>query len=313
MSTIFTLTLNPALDKSTEVGRVIPDSKLRCAVPKFDPGGGGINVSRAIRKLGGDSVAVYPAGGPGGQKMEQLLKGEGVNQVPVPSTNWTRENFIVVESDTNQQFRFGMPGPELFEHEWKKCMEEVTNPSKKIDYLVGSGSMPHGVPVDFYAQLARTCKKNNTRFVLDTSGEALEAAVDEGIFLLKPNLKELSYLVGRKLDTVPEQEDAAMEIVRKGKVEVLVVSLGPAGALLATADGIFYVSAPSVKKRSTVGAGDSMVGGMVYMISQGKSYVDAIRYGVASGTAATMNPGTELCKKEDVENLYNWILTNARR
>lgn len=313
MSRIFTLTLNPALDKSTEVNRVIPESKLRCAKPKFDPGGGGINVSRAIKKLGGDSVAIYPSGGPAGQMMERLLQQEGVSQMPVPAQNWTRENFIVVEAETNQQFRFGMPGPDLLEDEWKKCMEVVTDPAKKIDYLVASGSMPGGVPVDYYAQLARACNKNDTRFVLDTSGEALKAALEEGIFLLKPNLKELSYLVGRKLDTVPEQEDAAMEIVQQGKVEVLIVSLGPAGALLATIDGIYYVSAPSVKKRSTVGAGDSMVAGLVHSISTGKSYVDAIRYGVASGTAATMNQGTELCRKDDVETLYNWILTNARR
>jgi 6-phosphofructokinase 2 len=313
MKQIYTLTLNPAVDKSSSIDRVIPEHKLRCEKPKYEPGGGGINVSRAIRKLGGNSVAVYPQGGPSGQMMKNLLTQEDIEQIPVDAVNWTRENFIVVERQTNKQYRFGMPGLDLKENEWKKCMEIVSDPSRKIDYLVASGSMPDGVPVDYYARLARSANKNNTRFVLDTSGDALNAAMEEGFYLLKPNINELSQLVGRKLEDVHEQEEAAMEVVNKGKIEVLIVSLGGAGAMLASREGIIHVSAPSAKKKSTVGAGDSMVAGIVLTLSRGKSLVEAIRYGVASGTAATMNSGTELCKLEDVENLYRWIVTNAQR
>lgn len=308
MSKIYTLTLNPAVDKSSSVKQVIAEHKLRCELPKFEPGGGGINVSRAIKKLGGDSVAIYPKGGPIGELMFDLLEKEKINQVTVDIEGWTRENFIVVEQENNRQFRFGMPGPSLKENEWKACLDKVSDSNKDIGYLVASGSMPDGVPHDFYGRLAKKCKDNDTRLVVDTSGEALKEAVAEGIYLLKPNVNELGQLVGRKLGNIHEQEDAAEEVIRTKKIEVLIVSLGPSGAILASKnEGIIHVAAPSVEKRSTVGAGDSMVAGIVYTISQGKSMLEAIRYGVACGTAATMNSGTELCKLEDVEHLYKWI------
>lgn len=308
MSKIYTLTLNPAVDKSSEVNRVIAEHKLRCDKPKFEPGGGGINVSRAIKKLGGHSVAIYPKGGPIGELMFELLKKENIDQLPIDIKDWTRENFIVVEKENNRQFRFGMPGPTLLDSEWKACLDKVIDPSLNIDFLVASGSMPEGVPSDFYGKLANTCNKNNTKLVVDTSGDALRSAVDEGIFLLKPNVNELGELIGRKLSNIHDQEDAAEEVIRTKKIEVLIVSLGASGAILASKkEGVIHVSAPSVEKKSTVGAGDSMVAGIIYTISKGKSMLEAIRYGVACGTAATMNSGTELCKLEDVEHLYKWI------
>lgn len=313
MEKIYTLTLNPALDKSTSVTRVIAESKLRCIAPKFEPGGGGINVSRAIKKLNGESVAVYPKGGFTGTLLEDLLKHEGIHQIPVDAKEWTRENFTVVETETNRQFRFGMPGPELTSFEWQKCYDMVTQTSDNREYLVASGSMPPGVPVDFFARLAVESKKNNTRFVLDTSGDALKAAVEEGVYLLKPNINELAQLVNCKLEDVHEQEEAALQVVKSGKVKVMIVSLGPAGAMLASKKGVIHVSAPAIKKRSTVGAGDSMVAGIVLTLSRGKSLLEALRYGVAAGTAATMNSGTELCKLSDVNNLYKWIVKNPTR
>ncbi len=308
MKRIYTLTLNPAVDKSTSIAQVIAEKKLRCAEPAFEPGGGGINVSRAIRKLGGDTVAVYLKGGPIGTLMYELLEKEKINQVALEIEGWTRENFIVVEKENNRQFRFGMPGPELKEKEWQGCLERIADPSLKIDYLVASGSMPTGVPVDFYARLSRKARQNDTRLVVDTSGDALKAAVEEGVYLLKPNINELGQLVEQKLSNIEEQEAAIEEVIRTKKIEVLIVSLGAAGAILASKDGgIHHVAAPSVEKRSTVGAGDSMVAGIIYTISQGKSLQEALQYGVACGTAATMNSGTELCKPEDVARLFAWI------
>ena len=311
MKTIFTLTLNPAIDKSTHVEHVLPEHKLRCATPVYEPGGGGINVSRAIKKLGGETVAFYPKGGPTGELLHKLLNEEKITQHPISTENWNRENFIVVETSTNRQFRFGMPGANLKEEEWKKCLNDIKNHPDKVDYLVVSGSNPDGVPVTFYREIAAIAKQRNTKLILDTSGETLKQAIHEGIYLLKPNIKELSELVGREFKTSSEQEDAAMEIISQGKIEIMIVSLGAAGAMLASKDGIYYVSAPSVAKKSTVGAGDSMVAGMVYSLSRDWSTIDALMYGVACGTAATMNPGTELCKKEDVETLYNWIKSTS--
>jgi 6-phosphofructokinase 2 len=311
MKKIFTLTLNPAIDKSSTVDHVLPENKLRCTNPTYEPGGGGINVSRAIKKLGGESIAVYPKGGPTGELLYNLLENENINQHPIPSKNWNRENFIVVETSTNRQFRFGMPGTELSEAEWKKCLDDINRQGDHIDYLVISGSNPPGVPASFYSEIAKIAKQKDAKLILDTSGDALKEAINEGIYLLKPNIKELSDLIGQELKSVAEQEEAAMEIINQGKIEVLVVSLGPAGAMLASKDGIYHVGAPSVTKKSTVGAGDSMVGGIVLSLSRGWHVADALQYGVASGTAATMNPGTELCKLEDVEALYKWIKNNS--
>lgn len=311
MKSIYTLTLSPAIDKSTTVEHVVAEHKLRCADVKFEAGGGGINVSRAIKKVGGESVAVYTKGGPTGDLLQKLLNLEFINQLPVECKNWTRENFVVVETSSNQQFRFGMPGAKLEEEEWMKCLEILANPSRSVDYIVASGSVPEGVPLDFYAKLSVIAKAKNAKLVLDSSGSSLKAALKEGIYLLKPNTKELGELVGYELNTIKEQEDAAMQVVKSGKIEILVVSMGPSGAMIVSAEGIHHVAAPSVKKRSTVGAGDSMVAGLVLSLSNGFNPLDALRYGIACGTAATMNTGTELCKKEDVEGLFNWMKKNG--
>jgi 6-phosphofructokinase 2 len=308
MKSIYTLTLSPTIDKSCNVDQVIAENKLRCSVPKHEPGGGGINVSRAIKKLGGESVALYPKGGATGELLHILLDEEGISQHTVDSKSWNRENFIVVETTTNRQFRFGMPGPELLQSEWEQFLKDISK--QNIDYMVASGSTPPGVPDEFYSRLAQIIKKKGGKLVLDTSGDALKEAADEGIYLLKPNLKELSDLVGHELNDIRQQEEAAMEVVKTQKIELLAVSLGASGAMLASADGgIVHVAAPPVIKKSTVGAGDSMVAGIVLSLSRGLGLTESLKYGIACGTAATMNAGTELCKKEDVENLYRWLMT----
>ncbi|MGV3658202.1 MAG: 1-phosphofructokinase family hexose kinase [Chitinophagaceae bacterium] len=306
MAKIITVTINPVIDKSTSVAGIVPEKKLRCEAPKFEPGGGGINVARAIKKLGGEALAIYPAGGYTGRFLNDLLRDEGIKTKVVDIKKPTRENLIVVDSINNQQFRFGMPGPELLEQEWKACLQSIEE-ENDIEYIVASGSLSPGVPVDIYAQIAGIAKAKGARLIVDTSGEALQAAADEGIFLLKPNLAELSSLAGREEINAELVDDVAREVIAKGKCEVVVVSLGAAGAMLVTASDIVQATPPAVKKRSTVGAGDSMVAGIVWSLSKGCELKDALRYGVASGTAATMNSGTELCKLKDVECLYPLI------
>ncbi|WPP53247.1 1-phosphofructokinase family hexose kinase [Catalinimonas niigatensis] len=308
---IVTLTMNPALDKSSQVKSIRPDSKLRCDPPKYQPGGGGVNVSRAIHKLGGESLCAYLAGGPDGQVMQQLLDEEAVTQHVIPIQNWTRQNFIVVDKSNNQQYRFGMPGAEVFEREWQQTLKDMENLCQKADYIVGSGSLPPGVPQDFWARLAKIAKKNDARYIVDTSGEALELAAEEGVYLLKPNLGELGALSKKESVTALEQEDLAKKLISDNKAEVVVVSMGPQGAMLVSEDEILYVPAPTVHKKSTVGAGDSMVAGMVLSLAQKRSLTEVVSFGVASGTAATMNEGTGLCKKEDTEKLYLWILSKV--
>lgn len=303
---IVTLTLNPAVDTSTSVDRFVPEHKLRCDAPRHDAGGGGINVSKAIHRLGGDSLALFTSGGATGLLLQQLVEKEAIRYQIIGTEAWTRENFIVTETQTNHQYRFGMPGPVLTVAETEACLAALRT-LRNVDYVVASGSLPGGVAPDFYAIIAREVKELGARFILDTSGEPLREAANEGVFLLKPNVGELAKMVGVDKLELTDVDDAALDIINRGNCEVVVVSLGPQGAMLITKDGYEHIPAPPVKKLSTVGAGDSMVGGMVYALSKGKSYADMVRKGVACGSAATMNPGTELFKKEDVKRLLAWI------
>jgi 6-phosphofructokinase 2 len=305
---IATLTMNPAIDKSSAVHQVVAEWKLRCEPPAYEPGGGGINVSRAIQKLGGDSVAFYPAGGLAGQMLSDLLDREGLQHRAMSIAGVTRENFTVLEKSTGQQYRFGMPGPTLQEAEWRRCLEEISHLLPQINYLVASGRLPPGVPPNFYGQLAKSAKKHNTRLIVDTSGEALRLAVEEGVFLIKPNLQEFAELTGQERVDELLEEHLARGLVSSNKSRAVVVSLGAAGVLAATAEGVERVPAPLVPIKSKVGAGDSTVAGIVLALSRGQSWREAVRFGVAAGAAAVMTPGTELCLREDVERLYEQIM-----
>ncbi|WP_299821364.1 hexose kinase [uncultured Pontibacter sp.] len=309
MHKIITITLNPALDKSTTVSHVLPEKKLRCDIPVYEPGGGGINVSRAIKKLGGESCAWFLAGGPAGEMLSSLLKEEGVSAWAVKTKEWTRENLMVMETTTGNQFRFGMPGPETYEDEWTQCLNKLEQmPQQDVpEFVVASGSLPPGVPDDFYLRLAEIAHQKGFKLVVDTSGEALMKAAGEGVYLLKPNLAELAALAGKEHISAMEQEEIAQQILSEGKCKVLVVSLGPRGAMLASKEGITYIVPPTVPPKSAVGAGDSMVAGMVMSLAKGCSLDEVVRYGVAAGTAATMTAGSELCRKEDTETIYKWL------
>ena len=308
---ILTITFNPAIDKSTSVRGLKPDNKMTCSPPRYDPGGGGINVSRAIHKLGGDSLCLYVAGGPTGEKMHDMLDGEGVRQHPISCKPWTRENFIVVDSLRHQQYRFGIPGDALSEAEWDKIRAEIKKQVASADYVVVSGSLPPLAPVTIFAEVARWTKEQGARCIVDTSGEALQQAAAEGVFLLKPNLRELSALLGQEEVPALQQELLAQQLIDREHCEVVVVSLGPQGAMLVTPEAIQYIPTPSVPQKSTVGAGDSMVGAIVLKLSQSAPLMDAVRYGVAAGTAATMNEGTTLCHRQDVDQLYEWIKSRS--
>jgi len=308
---IVTLTLNPALDKSTEINHLVPEQKLRCGPLQLDAGGGGINVSKAVQRLGGESVAVFPEGGHNGKVLCELLEKKGIKTETLSVQGETRENISVLEIASNSQYRFTLPGLQISESQADKFLDII----KKLnpDYLVASGSLPPGLPETYFEKVAAFAKDIGARFVLDTSGAALEAAADEGLFLLKPNLAELSALAGVEKLEISEVDDGALKIIQEGKCEVVVVSLGPQGALLVTRDGFEHIPAPMVKKQSTVGAGDSMVAGMVWALNEGKSFREMAEIGVACGTAATMNRGTELFHAEDVWRLLEWIRKYGER
>ncbi len=304
---IVTLTMNPALDKSTSIDKLQARKKLRCSSPKYEPGGGGINVSRAIKILGGDSLCVFAAGGFAGELIKDLLKEEDVEYKCIKTKNPSRENLMVLEKSTDNQYRFGMPGEEVNSEEQNECLDYIEQLPNDVEYLIASGSLPPGVPDDYYGKVAKIANKKNIKCIIDTSGEALTKSVKTGVCLLKPNLRELSLLSKKDEISGLEQEEIAQNIIKKGIANILVVSLGARGAMLVTKDRIKYVIPPTVKQKSTVGAGDSMVAAIVLSMSRGEDVLESVKWGVAAGTAATMTPGTELCRKEDVEKIYEWI------
>ena len=306
MANIITVTFNPAIDKISSVPVLIPEKKLQCSAPVFEAGGGGVNVSRAIKKLGGNSVAFYLAGGHTGKLFTQMLLEEHVESIVTETQGYTRENLIVLETASNQQYRFGMPGPHIAEGEWQDCLKNI-NHMPGVEWIVASGSLPPGVPTDIFARIARIARQKNARLIVDTSGDALYQAVQEGVYMVKPNLGELSTLTGTEERHIKSVDEVARQVIARGKCEVMVVSMGPTGAMLVTKDLVKQIIPPPVKIKSTVGAGDCMVAGIVLQLAGNKSLTEAVQYGVACGTAATMNPGTQLCSKEDVELLYRLI------
>jgi 6-phosphofructokinase 2 len=308
MPSVITVTFSPCIDKSTSVPALLPEKKLICAAPKLEPGGGGINIARALKKLGEDAIAIFPSGGYTGKYFNHLLEMEEITSVIIESNNETRENIIVFDEAGNNQYRFGMPGTGVTENEWKKCMHAAEQ-IDDIEFIIASGSLPPGVPVNIYAQLAKIAKNKNAKFIVDTSADALKYAVGGGVYMLKPNLGELSFLAGKNEIQPGEVSRIAKDIIAKGKCEVMVVSMGANGAMLVTDKIAEIFIPPAVKRKSTVGAGDSMVAGIVFYLLQGKELLQSVQYGVACGTAATLNAGTELCKKEDADRLYPLIKT----
>ncbi|MBU1042880.1 MAG: 1-phosphofructokinase family hexose kinase [Candidatus Omnitrophica bacterium] len=310
---IITLTINPCVDASSSVAHVVPDNKLRCKEPFYEPGGGGINVSRAIKRLGGESLALYTSGGLYGEMLQQLLEKGKIKHEPILIKELTRENLIVEEKLSGNQFRFDLPGPHLKENEWKMCLDKLSSVVSKSDYIVASGSLPPGVPDDFYARAAIIAKDKGARIIVDTSGEALHLAARSGVYLLKPNVRELAELTKQEISNEAELKKAAMKFIKEEQCEVVVVSLGAGGALLVTNNGYEHFRTPIVPIKSKVGAGDSMVGGIILNLEQGKSLRDAVLFGIAAGAAAVMNPQRELCRRQDAEELFSKIIIEQKR
>ncbi len=313
MQSIITVTVNPALDRSAVVDHVIADRKLRCSAPDRDPGGGGINVSRALHRLGGQSQAIYTAGGATGEQLSELLSEEGIIGQRVTVRGTTRDNLTILERVSGQQYRFNMPGPELEPAEWQACLTCLEEAEPAPAYIIASGSLPPGVPEDLYARVAQIGAKRGSRVVIDTSGTPLRLALTAqyGVYLLKPNLSELKDLVGYQSETESSQEEAARSLITQECCQVVVVSLGAGGALLVTRDQTRRYPTPAVPIRSRIGAGDSMTAGMIWGLVQGMELDQAVRFGVATGAATVMTPGTQLCQRAEVERLYHQMESSA--
>ncbi|MDE2376940.1 1-phosphofructokinase family hexose kinase [Bradyrhizobium sp.] len=309
MPDIVTITPNPSVDLSTSVEKIIPVAKLRGTSQRRDPGGGGVNVARVVKRLGGSDVrAIYPVGGTMGEMLRRLLDAESVDSQTFPIAGETREDFFVHESSTARQYRFILPGPRLTDGEWSECLRLVASLDPFPRFVVASGSLPAGVPDDFYARVADTARRRGAKMILDTSGPALAAAVAAGVDLIKPNLREMRELAGAEPGDAGEWEVAARRIVGERQVSIVALTMGHLGAALVTRDRVWRAQPLPVTPLSAVGAGDSFLGALVWRLAAGADLPDAFRYAMAAGAAALINAGTELCRPADVERLAGQVV-----
>ncbi len=301
---ILTLTLNPALDMATEVAEFVPGQKLRCTDPMLDPGGGGLNVSRAIRALGGDSLALVALGGLTGDRLAGLIRADGVTFLSILGPGETRQSLTVTEQASGKQFRFMLPGPVWTETERARVFTLLRATARPGGFSVISGSQPPGVPVDFPAQLAGSMP--GSRPILDTSGQALAEAVRHpipGLEVLRMDSEEGEALAGKPLESRSDTADFAQSLVQKGVARMVVVARGADGNVLADAGRRIFAAAPKVKVRSTVGAGDSFVAAFTLALARGQWPDQALAQGSAAAAAAVMTDATHLCRQEDVDCL----------
>jgi len=311
MSTIVTITMNPAVDVSTDTDEVVAGEKLRCGTTALDPGGGGVNVSRVVHRLGGTTVAVYVAGGLTGDLYSSLLSDEAVPAKRVPIAGETRESFTVTETSTGKQYRFVLAGPEISATELDQVAQELDTVLTSEDWLVASGSLPPGVPEDFYGKLATKFSKLGVKVVVDTAPPWLAPALSGGVFLVKPSRHELQQFLGRELSGVDAEVQGAREMIARTGVHWVALSLGKEGAILVNTDHAWHAIAPGVKPVSTVGAGDSFLAGLVQALSAGEEPEKALAYAVAAGSATAMSPATQLCEKQAVERVLEQVVTTT--
>lgn len=311
MTVILTLTPNPAIDVATSVERLEPGRKLRCSPERRDPGGGGVNVARVAHRLGAETLAIYPSGGIVGQLLERLVHDEGVRSIIVPVHGETREDFTVLDHSTHQEFRFILPGPHLSDVEWMKCLKALAAVEVRPDFVCASGGLPPGAPDDFYARVAEIVASWGVRFALDTSGPQLKAALGERICLIKPNLRELGDLTGLTLDDEPSRIASCRRLIADGGVEMVALTLAAEGALLVTADRAWRAAPLAIDAISTVGAGDSFLGAMIWALAAKMPLEEAFRHGAAAGAAALLAHGTELAHAADIRRLLPRVVVEA--
>lgn len=305
--------MNPALDIAAAVPRLVADTKLRCSAPTYDPGGGGINVARAIHRLGGDPLALFPAGGPAGESVVRLLEAEGLRIKIVPIRGNTRENFAVTDREAGEQYRFSLPGPVLSAGEVQAIAAEVKASLAGVDFFVISGGLPPGVADNFYAGLIALARKSGVKVILDVTGPALAPALGEGVYLLRLNRTDFFAATGVFPQQPKDVEPFVEDWLAQGAAKVVVITLSARGTVLMTADYCVEIIPPVVKPVSAVGAGDSFVGGMTLALAKDLSLEDAAAYGTAALVSSLQSPGTELCHQGEVEAFFKQMTSRRLR
>ncbi|MFC2072501.1 1-phosphofructokinase [Chloroflexota bacterium] len=303
---IATVTLNPSLDEYIMVDGLVVEETNRWVRRHRYAGGKGIDVSRAIHEMGGITIAYGFIGGTNGRDVEILLDEEGVLFSFTPIKQETRTNFIISDTKTSQQTIIGAPGPHISKGELERFLRKMGKIQPSPDLITADGSVPPGVPATVYHQIVGEAKKFGVRTILDSTGQWLKEGIKAKPYLIKPNVHEAEMLLERGLPTEEAIIEAALDLLRMG-IEVVVISRGKDGIIAATKGGIIKAVPPSVKVRSAVGAGDCTIAGLALKLAYGEPLIEACRLAVAMGTATVLTPGTELCRRADVERLLPQI------
>ncbi|MBS0125650.1 1-phosphofructokinase family hexose kinase [Thetidibacter halocola] len=309
MTEILTLTVNPALDLSTEAPAVIPDRKLRCTAPLVHPGGGGVNVSRAIANLGGDSHPMLAWGGPTGEMLVALLREEGLTPEPLGVDHPTRQSVSVRDQATGLQYRFMMPGPDWTTGDCDTARAAILAAIRPGALVIPSGSLPPGMPLDFFLDLQPAINAGGGRMMLDTSGEALRHAVDRAanLFALRMDHAEARELSGHPLVGIAEIAAYARDLRAGGVAEIVIIAAGAQGNVIACTDWVGLTRPPMVVPISKIGAGDSFVGAFALSISRGEDPVTACCRGTAAAASAVTTQGTALCRRDETERFFGQV------
>ena len=313
--TILTVTLNPVLDLTTDVGKVESGYKLRCGPAHLNPGGGGVNVSRAIAKLGGQSTPWVAIGGPTGQMLKSLLESDGIDSRWFTVDGLTRQSMVVNERSSGQQFRFILPGPDWSAPQAALFLATLAAalaaPKERIAYVVASGSLPPGLPDDFYNRIGELADSTGARFVLDTSGRMLDAAASGGQhppYAWIMDQREAEYLAGGPLGGLDALERFGLELKARKLAQILILTFGEGGAVALSETETLRAIPPKVEVVSKVGAGDSFVGGLVLKLARGATLREACSYAVAAAASAVTSPATELCDAVQTERYFSMIV-----
>src|SRR6266542_3386682 len=308
---IATVTMNPSIDQHILIDRLVKDDAIRAREIRRDPGGKGINVSRVLSELGSKTVAFGLAERGAGYIVKSLLHERGIPFESVDVLEETRINFIFTDRSDRTQTRVSSPGPWVTLEEADRLAALVLGQTPMARWWVLGGSLPRGIPVDFYARLIRDLGRAGARCFLDADDDALRVGIEARPYGIKPNENELARLAGRELRDETQILEAARDVVASG-VEIVAVTLGGEGAMVVTTNELVRVRPPTVEVLSKVGAGDAFLAAFVLALSRGEPLEEAARLGVAAGTVAVIHEGTQLCRKEDVERLLPRVTAETR-
>ena len=293
--------MNPTVDITTTAENVERGKKVRCGEPRFDPGGGGINVARMVAELGGDALAFFPCGGNSGEMLLDLCAREKLRTETMPMEGRTRESLKVFEESSKGTYRFILPGPRLSDGECEEALERIEKLAGDADFVVFSGSLPPGPEPEFYREAAKRTAAAGARVALDTSGEALSAAIGPALFVLKPNHDEASELAGGDILEDQSRRERLLERLLDDGVDIVFLTLGAKGVLAGSRDGTrLRFRPPEVSRGSPVGAGDSFLGAAIFALANEDSLEEATRLAVAAAAATIETEGTSLSRRKDI-------------